>query len=170
MTRKMRKPKIHHVNRGSLTGEGATRTLAKADLERQTDWACRNRTPHIETRFGHLIIVAAIASGIETRVLRPDEIATHGKLYNCSCFSGQSDMDREIRSARLHAAHLAWTPETMDVAHVEASGLDAEGKRELGRWITFQRDYTRHIANGKTPGEAHELAGRYHGQRLEATS
>jgi hypothetical protein len=163
----MRKSKLHTVTRGCVQGQGPSRKDAKLDLERRIDWALQYNHPFVECRYGHVLYLVASANGWQSRVVRPDEIATHGKLVPASCMSGQGDRDREIATLRNHVAQCAWTHATDDISHVEASGLDAEGKRELARWCRFQRDYAEHIKTGETPARAHALACGYEHTTLQ---
>lgn len=157
----MRRNQTRYARRGGLQGSGATVKDAKADLESLIDYACIIRSPHIETRYGCVLIIAATASGLESRIIQSDDIAEHGKVWTCSSMHFHGEIADEIKSIRNHVAQLAWRHEADDELHISVSGLDEGGKRELARWIQFQRDYAKHKAAGKTDGESHALACGY---------
>jgi hypothetical protein len=77
------------VGRGTLVGRGKNKTEAKADLERQIDWASEYHSPHIERRFYYMIVVAANAAGWLSTVFYYD--MGHGDGRYCWTMAGQED-------------------------------------------------------------------------------
>jgi len=156
----MRKQKTIRVTRGNLTGTGATKTLAKADLDSQIDWTLRQSGPTIESRFGLMIVVAPSLNGWLIRVFDP-AACVHGEVVHCSTFEGPSEYADVMDRARAHAAQIAWHPAVNDAEHAQASGCSPARQNDTMRWAQFQRDYTRLKAEGKTDGQAHAIACGY---------
>jgi hypothetical protein len=158
----MKRRKIVTAVRGVLTGRGETKTAAKADLDAQIDWALRSHEPFVESRYGHLIVIAATPAGWQSMVLDRARIAEHGTAHTATCLTGtQETREAVIESSRIHAAQLAWTHAADDDAHVAASGASAPGQADLRRWIDFQRSYKKHLDAGDSPARAHALACGY---------
>ena len=153
----MRKKRNYFASHASLTGQGASKQEANADLERQIDWALEHRSPYVEVRFGQLIVIAADASGWHSALVRQDDLATHG-FKPCWTMCGQGEFEPILRSARLNAAQSAWSRDAMDAEIVEQAGLDKSGQGELQSWIGFQRKYAEAKSIGKTDGEAFDIA------------
>lgn len=157
----MRKRKEFHVSRGCLTGTGATKSEAKANMERQIDWACRHAAPQIEMWHGYMVLVAASPDGWNTYVFRPDELQ-HGDCRRSCTMHGQVEYTDALDSARLHAAMNGWTLECDDdAAFILRSGLTERRRDELSRWICFQRRYAVAKAAGASDGDAHAIACGY---------
>lgn len=154
----MRKAKIHYVTRGLLTGQGATKTEAKADLESWIDLACQHGAPHVESRFGLIIVVAASSVGWHHMVIDPAEL-THGAVKHCSAtYAKGTEFAKVEQYARMHAAQWAWSPDVDDAAFIAKAGLDSHGAGELGSWCAFQRAYAEFRAQGMSDSEAHQQA------------
>jgi hypothetical protein len=154
----MRRPKIHRVTRGCLTGEGATKALAKADLEKQIQWVLTEYGITTEVRFGHVLILSAQPGGFQSVVLTPDDLAQHGLSKPCTCFHGMRERPSQLQGLRLHLAQSAWSLDCDDGDHMLRAGLDSEHRRMLVDWMNWQRRYARNIASGMTPNEAHHAA------------
>lgn len=154
----MRRHKTHVVTRGHLRGEGKTKAEAKADLERQIDFALSHvNGMWIETRFGCVLIAVPTLTGFETKVLFPDNMLDHGKRHWSGChMSGEVDLKTVVMGLRLHAAQCAWTVDYDDSRLIADSGLEKTG--ELESWIAFQRSYIAHKANGASDRDAHAMA------------
>jgi hypothetical protein len=153
----MRKQKTVRIERGHLTGTGSTKTEARADLEKQIDWALREQINHVEVRNSMLIMIVSEPSGFSTAV-RPVADLTERANINFSSLHGQTDYLKVRQAARLHAVQMAWTPESDDGALIGNAGLDAESEREFRRWIKFQQDYAKARANGMNDADAHRTA------------
>jgi hypothetical protein len=154
----MRKPKMVTVERGVLTGQGATKTEAKANLEGQIDWAIAEDKLHVERRFDWLIVIARDNQGWTSKMV--DMTAPHGTEFGSSCGQGPALFGKVLMESRLHAGQNAWRHEKNDAEHIAATGLDAQKERELASWIRFQRAYKAEKDNGATDAEAFERAGR----------
>lgn len=161
----MRKPKTYYATRGYLTAEGASKTEAKANLEIMIDFACRNGTPKVESRFGLILIVAATANGYTHTIVDPAEM-THGKDRHCNTTYPQGHYTDALEGARSHAAQWAWNADVADdETFVTLAGLTPNKASELRSWINFQRSYIALKAQGASDAEAHARAG---GCRLAA--
>jgi hypothetical protein len=157
----MRKNKFFTVKEGRVEGWGKSVTEAKANLKSQIKGWCDAPDPHIETRFGHVLIVFYVPNGdCAYRILSPDNIETHGKIHHPSCICN-STMERTIGEARAHLAQMTWLPDLDDGAHVTRAGLTPPRADDLRRWMKWQRSYARLIGEGKTPAEAHSLASGF---------
>ena len=152
----MRRHKTHTVTRGQLTGEGKTKSEARADLERQIDRALSPYGLWMETRHGCVLIVASTLSGFETKVLFPQDIVVHGMRHWSGCHMSGLDIRDAVMSVRMHAAQSIWTADHDDAQLIADSGLD--NTRELESWIRFQRSYIAHKANGMTDAQAHAMS------------
>ena len=158
---RIKRHKIHHVARGWLTGQGASKTDARADLDRQVDWACAVASPVIECWHGLIVVVAATPGGYSTAVFNPADLA-HGKQRACTSIMPQGEYTDALESARSHAAQWAWrVSETDDTGFVARSGLSKCKAIELADWIQWQRRYATAKANGATDCEAHATASGY---------
>lgn len=148
------------VERGHLYAEAATKTEAKADLEKQIDWALTQSGPTIECRFGLLLFISAAPSGWQYSIVAQNFLP-HGQQYHSSCCLGHCSYVDALQAARGHAAQNAWHSEIEDdEAHITAARLLDDKSRDLRHWIKWQRSYGRLIAAGHTKNEAFELAGR----------
>ena len=137
----MRKPKTVSVQRGRLYATGATKAEAKANLEKQIDWACENSTHHVEKRFGLILIVTAQVWGFTIQVIDPATVQ-HGWVFSGTYQYGQVDYHDALTSARNWAAQNAWDKEIEDdEEHVRLSGLGDSQAEDLRNWIGFQRAY-----------------------------
>lgn len=150
--------KTYWARHASLEVEGANKSEANEKLERMIDWALEHHAPFIESRYGYVLIGAATATGWQSTLLTPDDIAAHGKRKDCVSFQGQIERDLVIRSLRMHAAQNAWMPECDDARHVAASGLSEIDQCDLLSWIGFQRKYANAKAAGRTDAEAFDIA------------
>jgi hypothetical protein len=160
--RSRRTTKTVEVTRGRLIGYGKTKTEAKADLEQQIDVLCKETEPHIEVRFGILIVVARIGRHIASQIIFSDYLGSHGKEMRFSSF-GTGTFESEIMRARISAAQNVWSidlPESADREFIAKAGVhaNAEAAAELRRWIAWQRSYAKLKADGKTDAEAHQQA------------
>jgi hypothetical protein len=156
----MRKPKTYYATRGALTGEGKSKTEAKADLERQIDWACNHAASVAEWRFGLLLIVSASPNGWQHQIIDPTEMQ-HGKQVHATCLHGQIAYTDALLAARSHAAQNAWNADVADdAAFVEQASLNANKASELARWIKFQRGYIAAKAQGYNNAQAFNVANR----------
>lgn len=154
----MARKKTHCVRRGRLMGEGDTKTEAKADLERQIDWALQVDGPIVEMRFGWVLIIAATPNGWETKVFNPAD-TPQGKPTGFSTYHGTSPSYADIQqSVRMHAAQNAWQHGVNDEDHIAAAGLNETRAAELRRWIGFQRRYFAERCAGKSDAEAFNIA------------
>jgi hypothetical protein len=160
----MRKPKTVTVARGWLCATGTTKAEAKANLEKQIDWACNAATLHVEKRFDRILIVAASPTGWTVEIVEPDTMA-NGSTHFSSCQYGLEPFDDVVASARNWAAQNAWTQDVdNDEWFIEQAGLKDSAKSSRGDlrgWIKWQRSYNSMIAEGKTPAVAHLLASGY---------
>jgi len=154
----VRQKKKVTVTRGCLTGEGATKTLAKADLEQQINKAVAFNNPHIECWLGHVIVVTPTARGWETFTIHPDQINSDAQASCCTFVGWEEDRNKIIDRARLNVAMSAWDQSVVDDEYVEMARLTAEGKSELASWIKFQRRYQAAKIAGKTDAEAFDIA------------
>ncbi len=152
-----RKPKTVRVSRGCLSGQGATKTEARADLDKQIDAALQFHSPIIECWHGYTVFVAATPTGWTTYVFRPDELEHGARRIPCShSFRKESDT---VISARMHAAQCAWTLGCNDdAAFADRSGL-GDKARELTSWMAWQRRYAEAVARGAADAEARDIAG-----------
>jgi hypothetical protein len=149
--------KIHRVARGCLSGEGATKSAAKADLDAKIGWILANPGVTMECRYGLLIVIAAQPGGYQSSLVVPADMQ-HGRQKQCCTFHGERDYRDVLQSSRYHAAQVAWSPESDDSDLVAQSGLDAGKARDLQDWIAWQRRYLAAVAAGMTPNEAHHAA------------
>lgn len=154
----MRRPKIYRVTRGCLTGEGATKQLAKADLEKQIQWVLTEHGTTTEVRFGHVLIISAQPGGFQSEFLMPDDLAKHGLSKACTSFHGMRELSSVLQGCRLHLAQAAWSLDCDDGDHMLRSGLNPEHARMLADWMNWQRRYAKNIAAGMTQNEAHHAA------------
>ena len=67
-----------------------------------------------------------------------------------------TDRESATNNALHHLAQHLWTASADDAAFL--ADLPASVASELARWIRFQRDYAKLVAEGKTDVEAHRLA------------
>jgi hypothetical protein len=160
----MRKTKTIAVTRGHLVGSGKTKTEAKADLEKQIDWACKADLTHVEMRYGLIVMVVSTPHGWTQKVFDPRTVV-EGREIAGTCEIGRDrDYTGVLASARLWAAQNAWTiGQIDDEEFIARAGLPENGSgfntaADLRRWIKWQRNYAALIAEGKTPNEAHHLA------------
>jgi hypothetical protein len=143
----VRKPKIVTVVRGVLTGQGATKTEAKADLDRHIDRILEPRQyVHVESRFNCIIIVTPTPCGYESRVLTPQQIAQHSKQHTSCTLCWSDSIIDVVMGARLHAAQLAWKAGDGE-DHIQAAGLDHRRADSLRNWIVYQHDCAVTAAN-----------------------
>jgi hypothetical protein len=157
----MRKTKTVRLTRGWLTGEGKTKTEAKADLEKQIDWACSAATLHVEKRYDRIIVIAATPNGWSVMLVEPGEMM-QGSRHGSSCSYGHDAFEDVLASARNWAAQIAWTLDCdNDDNFADESGLLGGKWNDLRRWMKWQRSYAALIKDGKTPAEAHQLACGY---------
>lgn len=148
------------VERGWMYAEAATKTEAKADLERQIDWALTQSGPTIECRFGWLLFISCTPNGYQYSLVSPEGIP-HGQQLHSSCCLGQCSYVDALQAARGHAAQNAWHSDIQDdESFIAAARLSDDKARDLRHWIKWQRSYGRLIAAGHTKNEAFELAGR----------
>jgi hypothetical protein len=92
----------------------------------------------MEIRFGHLIILTAMAGcKIGTRIVRPEDLNSHGRMLHHTCISSGT-MAGALMSARYNVAQNIWrkefTPE-QDETLASRADLDDHHARELRRWI-----------------------------------
>lgn len=157
----MRKAKKFYATRGHLIAEGATKTEAKQKLEAMIDYACRNGTPKIESRYGLIIVVAATSNGWTHTIVDPSDMH-HGKERHCNCMYGQGEYTDALISARNHAAQWAWNPSVADdAAFVANAGLTEAKASELTSWIAWQRRYAAAKAQGASDNDAWNTASTY---------
>jgi len=154
----MRRPKVYRVTRGCLTGEGATKQLAKADLEKQIQWVLTEYGTTMECRFGHVLVISGQPGGWQTTIITPDEIAHHGASKSHSAFHGMRPRQGVLLGQRLHIAQSAWSLDCDDGDHLLKAGLDPEHAGMLASWMNWQRSYAKNIAAGMKPNEAHHAA------------
>lgn len=152
-----RRQKYHTAHRGCLQGQGGTVKEAKADLDKQVDWACHYHPLHVETYFGRTIIIAPCAYGYSVMTIEP---GGSDKVHSFRQFVGREPIEKEIKRQRLHVAQLEWSLYADDAQHLLEANLDNKGTMELAEWIKFQRLYTAHKAAGATDAQAHERACR----------
>ncbi|WP_024517004.1 hypothetical protein [Bradyrhizobium sp. Tv2a-2] len=158
----MPKPKTVAVSQGRVPGYGPNTTEAKADLKHRIDYWCGAGDPHMEIRFGYVLIAFQMPSGdVAYRTIGPDLInGEHGKhLYPTCVMNGT--LAQAIAEARYSVAQNAWNRAGSDEDHIAKSGLKAERADELRHWIKWQRSYDEHIAAGKTKDEAFQMASGY---------
>ncbi len=154
----MHKSKTVTVNEGRVLGYGLTKTEAKADLKNAIARWCAADEPHMETRFGWLLIAYQMPTGdCAYRVIGPDHLIEHGKTLHASCICNGT-LAEVIDSARYSIAQNAWNRAGSDETHIAEAGLKAERAAELRRWIAWQRSYDTHRAAGKSHNEAFNLA------------
>jgi hypothetical protein len=152
------KNRIHYARRGTLTTFAGTKAKANADLDILIDWALQNNAPHIESRFGHVFIIAATCNGWEAYTVWPNDLEHHGYQHRSKTFYGQCDIGPIIQEGRLNAAQNSWSSDCNDDHHIAAADLDKEYEQTLSRWIAFQRNYTNLKSQGKSDAEAFILA------------
>ena len=162
--------KTYHVERGALTGAGATKAEAKAALERAIDIAVSHRTAAVEKRLDHVIVVSPAATGWECLTVHPDGHVVF-RLFAPHTLS-RNDI---VRSARLNVAQNAWNAEMSaddECQLICAAGLEGKSS-ELENWIAFQRAYLRSKAEGLSDAAAFDAACRFpasaatHGNRRD---
>ena len=157
----MRGSKTITVNEGRVTGIGKTKAEANADLKSQIKGWCDAPDPHVETRFGHVLIVYYYPNAECTyMILDAEDLATHGKVYHPTC-SGCSTMEQMISEARNHLAQMTWSPDGDDELHAIRADVNYDHASQLRSWMKWQRSYTKLVAEGKTPAEAHQQACGY---------
>ena len=159
----MRKTTTKTVKRGWCYGEGKTVAEAKANLEKQIDWACNASALHVERRYDSIIVLAATPLGWTVQMVRPDEMANGSSHHSSSAYGMDKTFEHVLASARLWAAQNAWSKDidNDDWFVDEQSGLKGQYASDLRGWIKWQRSYNEWIALGKTPVEAHQLASRF---------
>lgn len=160
----MRKTKTVTATKGRLTGYGNNKTEAKADLAKQIETWCSVPDPHMEVRFGCIIIAYCLPTfdNVAYRVIDPaiDGLGRHGSVLHSSCVMN-GPLSRAIEDARFSVAQNRWdkdSDEGDDKFHAAASGLTGDKANDLRRWMHWQRSYNGLIAAGKTPAEAHQMA------------
>lgn len=157
----MRKIKTVTVREGRVEGVGKNKAEANRDLKSQIKGWCDAPDPHIETRFGHVLIVHYYPTGSCTYMLiDPEDLATHAKVYRPTMIA-HSTMERMISEARNHLAQIVWSADRDDELHVARAHLDHDHASQLRGWMKWQRSYSKLISEGKTPNEAHQLASGY---------
>jgi hypothetical protein len=158
----MTKSKTVTVSEGRVTGIGKTKAEANADLKSQIKGWCDAPDPHIETRFGHVLIVYYYPSSQCTyMILDPDDLASHGKVYRPTCVAC-STMENMISEARNHLAQMVWSPEGDDELHAIRADLNYDHTSQLRSWMKWQRAYSKLVAAGYSATEAHQMAcGQY---------
>jgi hypothetical protein len=154
----MKQQRLHLEKRGSLTGQGNTKTQAKADLERQIEWAIAWNPSQIEVRHGRLIVVLATSDGYGYRIVEKDDLDKPDRVLMLTTFFGQTDFSSVMQQARAALAQMAWTHEADDEQHIEASGLDDQHADQVRSWMAWQRRYQASIVLGLSPDDAWKSA------------
>lgn len=143
----MRSKRTYEINRyeGHISGRGATKADARADLQRQIDHLCTNAAhgPHIEIRRGVALILAATATGFEYRMIDAEKLASRdADNYAGLCCFTAPDFDAALDIARSAHAQRAWTPDVEnDAAFIAEFRLTAARRIELARLFGHYRDH-----------------------------
>lgn len=153
----MKRNAIRYATRGHVTGTGASVAAAKQDLDSKLDWLAQAHAPHVESRFGWMIIIMPTSEGWSTMLCHPATIG-HGETKMPSTFEGTNPRETVIQRARYHVAQCAWAQYMNDAEHVASAGLCSSLAEDLGRWIRFQRRYTEAKAQGHDDSKAFDIA------------
>lgn len=150
------------VTKGRLTGYGPNKTEARADLSKQIDRWCSVEDPHMEVRFGYVLIAFNLPyyDNVAYRVIDPAEAIGPSKVLHASC-TMNGPLQRAIDDGRFSIAQRCWNrenDETLDEVHLVRSGLTGEKLGDLRSWIRWQRSFDRAVAAGKSEAEARDLA------------
>ncbi len=136
------KTKTYYASRRDITAEGETISKARAALVPMIDYACTLRYPHVEVRYGYVLIASPSAVGYVTTMLWPNNLKTDGSKDGCHTLHPQTaTLEDIVRRLRLNAAQVAWHLDVDDVSHEAKSGLDGRGLGELRSFIRFHRRY-----------------------------
>ncbi|UGY15188.1 hypothetical protein HAP48_0042800 [Bradyrhizobium septentrionale] len=158
----MRKPKTITVQRGRVVGEGATKTLANADLASKIDFLCHAEGAHIEVRFGLVLIVCSGPTAEWSYQVVDPAHEREGKVFYQNGLGGNLTMRQAISRVRLYAAQRDWKPQIGDdEGFIARAECQSEQERDLRHWIKWQRSYADLIKAGKTHAEAHQQATGY---------
>lgn len=146
------------VREGRVEGIGKNLIEAKINLKSQIKGWCDAPDPHVEIRFGCVLIVFYEPNGASCyRIIRPEHLEDHGKVLLPSCVSHVT-MERAISEARFAVAQSEWSESANDDVHVARSGCDKDHADQLRSWIKWQRAYSKLIGAGYSATEAHRMA------------
>lgn len=148
----------YKVERGFWSAIGSDKREAQEIMNRMIDRAMSNEAPIVETRFGWLLLAVPTPTGWTSQLISPADMQQHARNHAANCFDTDRPRDRMVQSLRLSAAQCAWTQETDDEKHLDASGLDLEHENQLRSWLAFQRRYIAAKARGLSDNDAFDDA------------
>jgi hypothetical protein len=135
----MRKKKVIQVQRGTLTGTGETKTLARADLDKQIDFACDHVSDHIESRYGLALVLSGGPHGYGYAILEPENLSEHGRTHWTRCLMTTRDYGEALNGLRSAACQRAWTADVNDAEHIARAGVWTTSAAELARLFAHYR-------------------------------
>jgi len=166
-------PKIQEVDVGGVTGQGRTKTEARADAHAKIErWLEGDYSPvHLSCQGVQALVWREPRLGWMYRILRPERVEVarewceqlHGISSGAQTTSKQKT--DTLRRARLHMAQNIFRPDKFTGLKAILNEAD---RREHASWVVWQYNYQAWKDAGASDTNAHERAS-YHRWPDDAT-